>query len=237
MNSSFKSAARSGASALLHADAGLIEAAVSQLLIDSLPEHVSLWSVWHDQLSAAGSGFFEWLSLEERERAGRFHFERDHTFFVLGRGFLRWLLGESLDADPASLELASGPAGKPFLSGRHAGQLHFNLSHSGGLMICAVSAKTEVGVDIERIRAMPEAEGILESHFPFDSAAAWRRLPNEQQPEAFLRLWVRHEARVKRSGLGLAQQEKEESRRATEESVFEFVPAAGFVGALAVNCV
>ena len=82
---------------------------------------------------------------------------------------------------------------------------------------------------------MPEAEGILESHFPFDSAAAWRRLPNEQQPEAFLRLWVRHEARVKLSGRGLAQPEAEEPRLATDDSVVEFVPAAGFIGALAVN--
>ena len=234
MNCSFTSVARTSLSSF-HADAGSLESAVSQVVPDGLPDGVWLWTAWLDRLSSARSGFVDWLSPAERERAARFMFERDRGRFVAGRGFLRWLLGESLGVDPASLEFVYGPAGKPSLAGRFAGGIQFNLAHSEGLMVCAVSEKTEVGVDVERVRAVPEAERILEAHFSIDSAAAWRRLPREQQPEAFLRLWVRHEARVKRSGRGLAQPEAEEPRLATDDSVVEFVPAAGFVGALAVN--
>jgi 4'-phosphopantetheinyl transferase len=236
VNGSSTSVAPTSASWFPDADAALLLRSLAhRLSLDSLPEHVCLWSVWLDQLSPANVALFQWLSPDERKRAARFAFERDRVRFIAGRGFLRWLLATSLDIDPAGVEFAYGSTGKPSLAGRSAGAVHFNLSHSEGLTVCAISREAEVGVDIERIRDVPEARQILAAHFPGSCSVAWRELPGDQQSEGFLRLWVRHEAEVKRSGRGLAQPEAEAPRFATAESVFEFAPAAGFVGALAVR--
>lgn len=210
-----------------------IEAAVSRVMVDHLPEGVVLWRVWLDQLVAVNDGLHEWLSPAEQGRAARFYFERDRERFAAGRGVLRWLLGRRLNRHPASVEIAQQPAGKPVLVSAGVTRLFFNLSHSDGLAVYAFSEAGEIGVDVERVRPIPEAESILERHFSADEARRWRGLPREQQSESFLRTWVRYEARVKRSGRGLAQAE-EEAGRPGRDVVFEFEPTDGFVGALAI---
>lgn len=236
MNGSSTSVAQPSAPWVPGADAALLfHSLVRRLAVDSLPEQVCLWSVWLDQLSPANPALFEWLSPDERNRAGRFAFQRDRDRFIAGRGFLRWVLAESLHLDPAGVAFVYGPAGKPSLAGRGAGAVQFNLSHSEGLTVCAISRGVEVGVDVERVRDVPEARQILETHFPISCCVAWRELPEEKQAEGFLRHWVRREAEVKRSGHGLAGIGLRAEDLGTD-SVIEFVPAAGFVGALAVNC-
>lgn len=235
MNGSAISVAQASAPWLPGADAAsLLHSLVRRLSVDSLPEQVCLWSVWLDQLLPASPALFEWFSPDERSRAGRFVFEKDRERFIAGRGFLRWVLAESLHIDPAAVAFVYGPAGKPSLAGRGAGAVQFNLSHSEGLTVCAISRGVQVGVDVERVRDVPEAEGIITAHFPAEIGVPWRQLPREQRTEAFLRLWVRHEAAVKCSGHGLARIGLQAADFGTD-SLMEFVPAAGFVGALAVN--
>ncbi len=75
------------------------------------------------------------------------------------------------------------PGGKPWFPDHP--DLHFNLSHSRGGAVCALS-HGPVGVDVELRRQPP------------------RRLAAGMEPEAFWRLWTGREATVKRAGLGLA---------------------------------
>lgn len=66
--------------------------------------------------------------------------------------------------------------------------VHFNLSHTGGAVLIALSDQP-VGVDIERIRPVSER--------------AMKRLADVATEEAFFQSWVRREARSKRSGAGI----------------------------------
>lgn len=75
------------------------------------------------------------------------------------------------------------PGGKPWFPDDPA--LHFNLSHSRGAAVCALSRRP-VGVDVELRRQPP------------------RRLSAGMEPAAFWRLWTGREATVKREGRGLA---------------------------------
>ena len=75
------------------------------------------------------------------------------------------------------------PGGKPWFPDCPA--LHFNLSHSRGGAVCALSGQP-VGVDVELRRQPP------------------RRLSADMEPAAFWRLWTGREATVKRTGRGLA---------------------------------
>jgi 4'-phosphopantetheinyl transferase len=62
-----------------------------------------------------------------------------------------------LDPEPEQIQLREGEHGKPHLADREE-QLRFNLSHSGGLALVAVSGEFEVGVDLERVRPQREED-------------------------------------------------------------------------------
>jgi len=137
--------------------------------------------VWAADLDAATDGFEELLCAEERARAVRIVRDRIRARWGRSRAILRVLLGRYLDADPRALRFVLGPHGKPALQGKALARtdLRFNLSHSGPLMLVAVSIGREVGVDIELVRV------------------------RDRYPADFLRAWTRHEARVKCLGVGL----------------------------------
>jgi 4'-phosphopantetheinyl transferase len=144
------------------------------------------------------------LAADERERAGRFRMERDRNRFVAGRGQLRELLGSFLQVPPATLSFEYGKFGKPSIAAPvEARVLHFNLAHSGAWAVYAM-AKVEVGVDIEEVRPVEEAQSIAERMFATSDAAWLRSLPANEQVLAFFNCWTRTEALAKADGLGLS---------------------------------
>jgi 4'-phosphopantetheinyl transferase len=126
------------------------------------------------------------LSLEERERAARFRFDRDRNRFTVCRGTLRELLGVRRDQ-----RFVYGAYGKPMLAGS---ALRFNVSHSHGMAMIAISRGREVGCDIERIDPAFVDDKIPERFFSPCEVAALRALPEEKQCHAFFRCWTRKEA-------------------------------------------
>jgi hypothetical protein len=137
--------------------------------------------IWRADLAAIGDRPTQLLCEEELARAAQILGERKRVLWSRSRGVLRALLGRYLDHDPRELRFLLGSYGKPALLSEGpapATDLRFNLSHSGGLALVAVSAGREVGVDVERARERYTAE--------------------------FLRAWVAHEAVVKCRGVGLA---------------------------------
>lgn len=75
---------------------------------------------------------------------------------------------------------------KPRLAAPVEGRfLHFNLAHSGALAVYAVSGRQEVGIDIERIRLLREAEEIAVLYFPECVNLNWRSLTATRQMEDF----------------------------------------------------
>jgi 4'-phosphopantetheinyl transferase len=210
---------------------------------------VDLWIVALDDLPPALLERARTLiSAEEAERARRFHFDRDESRFAAGRAVLRWLLGRYLGQEPQQVQLCYGAAGKPRLVAAAGGTpgLHFNVAHSEGLALIALTRVGEIGVDVERIREIPEWESIASSCFPAD-AAALRRMPDLQRREAFFRAWTRHEARLKATGTGLGGSggrgaggpERAGTGLDNEGdglAVHPLTPAPGHVGTLAVDC-
>lgn len=196
------------------------------------------------------------LAPDERERAERFHFERDRWRFVVGRGVLRTILGCYLELEPGQLKFCCGPYGKPGLAkmpSTRENRLYFNLAHSQGLALYAVTREHEIGVDVEYIRAIPEMEQIAARFFSAQENAVLRSLPPGQRQEAFFNCWTRKEAYIKAIGDGLAQPLAEfnvslapgeptrllsikgDVQAAALWSVQALTPAPGYVAALAVK--
>jgi 4'-phosphopantetheinyl transferase len=169
------------------------------------------------------------LSPDERERAARFVFHEHRRRFIVARARLRQLLGARLGVGAETIAFRYAPAGKPALAAGHR-DLRFNLAHCGDVAVYAFADGCEVGVDVERERAIEDAEAIAERVFsPAERDACRAR--------GFLYCWTRKEAFVKALGSGLSCPLTELDLSAAPQgwSVRSFVPHPGLIGAVAVQ--
>ena len=144
------------------------------------------------------------LSNVERERARRFAFERDRCRFVIARARLRQMLGARLDVAPESVQLVYGPYGKPALGPAFAGSgLRFNVSRCEDVVVYAFARDREIGVDVEKLRTMPDADDIVAQMFSLAENEAYFALSLRDRPLAFFQCWTRKEAFIKALGDGL----------------------------------
>jgi len=142
------------------------------------------------------------LSSSERERAGRFRFEPDRRRFVVAHAILRGLLAESLDCDPAGVEIVTDAFGKPRL-GAGARELAFNLSHTGERALYAFSPGVELGVDAEELKPLADMSRLAQDVFSATELAEWKGLPEAERVAGFFGGWTRKEAVLKALGRGL----------------------------------
>jgi 4'-phosphopantetheinyl transferase len=174
------------------------------------------------------------LSPDEIERAERFHFDLDRQRFIAGRGFLRGILGYYLGAEPAEIEFQYGSNGKPALAGRLAGiGLLFNVAHCESLALVAVNRNSMVGVDVERVRPLPDADDLAARFFSPRERAVYHKSPDGKRPAAFFNIWTRKEAWLKATGEGIGC-ELDKVEPADRCYLHDLVPAEGFAGALAI---
>ena len=182
----------------------------------------------------------ERLCASERARATRLRFERDRRRYVAARGRLRELIAERLAVAPESIQFTYGHGGKPALAGGLARSgWRFSVSRCEDAALYAFSRAGEVGVDLEALRALPEAGAIAARFFsPAENAALGATAPH-QRAAAFLRCWTRKEALAKALGEGLCTDlpaldaSADEARGWRLES---FAPLPGFVAAVAFPC-
>lgn len=185
------------------------------------------------KLAVPGAGMDAALALlspDERVRAERFLFEQVRTAFVLARAGLRTILAELADARAEQLRFAYGVQGKPALAWPDT-PLCFNLAHSGGLAVYAWTAGCEVGVDVERIRAVPEAIDLARRFLSPEESAEMEALDPSGREAAFFAGWTRKEARIKATGRGLVG--SGDIFCASEWTIHPFAPAPGYAAAVA----
>ena len=178
------------------------------------------------------------LSSDEQERAGRFIFPRDRDRFVIGRGLLRQTMARLLHIDPGRLRFAYGSHGKPRMKSPIAGRyLHFNVAHADDLIVIIVSGKSQVGIDVERLRPIPEMEQIVSQCFPEADKSAWRAQPPIRKMQFFFHRWTRMEALLKATGRGLNQPQGTSSVMAKQSNwhFHSIIPAAGYTVAAATK--
>jgi 4'-phosphopantetheinyl transferase len=144
------------------------------------------------------------LSRTERLRAARFAREPDRRRFVVARWWLRQLIGERLEVRPETVDLACAERGKPALAPplAHSG-LRFNVSHCDDLAVYAFARGREIGVDVEALRALPDADDVAARFFSPREYDAYRSLEPELRPLGFFNCWTRKEAFIKALGDGL----------------------------------
>jgi 4'-phosphopantetheinyl transferase len=184
------------------------------------------------------------LSPAERARAARFVFDVHRRRFSAARAALRRILAAHLGTTPAAIVFTELAHGKPAVAG-----LEFNLSHSDELAVIAVTRDAPLGVDVERVRDVPDALAIAEHYFAPGERAALAAAPAAERARAFLRCWTRKEAFIKAIGEGLSHPLQRfevaldaarfiaidgSEAAAARWSLVALEPAPGYIGALAV---
>ncbi|MFO0851524.1 MAG: 4'-phosphopantetheinyl transferase superfamily protein [Gemmataceae bacterium] len=205
---------------------------------------VHVWTAPLDPPPAAAAELHAVLSDAERARRDRFRLPAAGGQFAHTRGLLRHLLAAYTGVPPAGLRFDTTVDGKPYLVGGH---IQFNVSHTAGLAAFVVAARP-AGVDVERVREVASADGLVGRYFTPAEIERYHSLPEAARPTAFLRGWTCKEAVLKGVGCGTrglerCQVEIDPGRpprvyQAPDGGRWEltcWVPAAGFVGAVAVG--
>lgn len=159
--------------------------------------------LWLADPADAGDAALALLDEGERERMGRFVFEKDRRLYLAAHALVRRALSRRAPVDPAAWRFAAEDGGRPVIAGpAPVPPLRFNLSHCAGLVACAIAEGRDVGVDVEPLAEVPR--DLIDRICAPAEAAALRALPPAAQPERFFTLWTLKEAYVKARGLGLA---------------------------------
>jgi 4'-phosphopantetheinyl transferase len=170
------------------------------------PREVHVWEFPLQVTPATLADFGSTLAPAERERAARFHFERDRNRFIAGRAQMRYILSEYLRTKPSRVQFCYSARGKPALNGEFAGSgLEFNLAHSDDLAILAVTRAGKVGVDVERVRPLKDVGDLVARFFSQRENDLFQQLLEEQKSAAFFNLWTRKEAWLKATGEGIGE--------------------------------
>jgi 4'-phosphopantetheinyl transferase len=135
------------------------------------------------------------LSSAERERAGRYRADEHRQRWSRSRALLRGLLGAYLEREPGEVDLVAAQNGKLEVDG--AADVEFNLSHSGGIGLIALTLGIPVGVDIELARSVRDPLSTAERALGRSEVERLRSLPRADRDRQFLRSWVRYEAALK----------------------------------------
>jgi 4'-phosphopantetheinyl transferase len=145
------------------------------------------------------------LSKDEQERMARFVFDRDRRAFLITRALVRTMLSRYAGVTPADWRFIANVHGRPEILERPPGapDLRFNISHTDGLIACAVTIGREVGVDVEHINRQLTHD-VAGRFFAPDEVTDLRKLPPDEQPRVFFDYWTLKEAYIKARGFGLA---------------------------------
>jgi 4'-phosphopantetheinyl transferase len=145
------------------------------------------------------------LTRAERERAVHFASPLLIRRFVCRRVALRRILTMYRRVRAQDITFGLGAHGKPYILEQDgtASPLKFNISDTGDHVLIAVMMHREIGIDIETVRQVEEADYIVEQHFSSIERATYGSLAPERKLLSFFTGWTRKEAYVKAIGLGL----------------------------------
>ena len=109
----------------------------------------------------------------------------------------RKAISEKLGIAPENISFRRDKNGKPYV---HELDIHFSLSHSGSLAVCAISDKP-VGIDVEKVHQadLRVAERMFTPREQYYMLSDKRKIQTR-----FFELWTKKEAYIKRNGLTLS---------------------------------
>lgn len=219
-----------------------------------LADEVHVWRVFTETISIQIKNLQEILSADELERAGKFYFEKDQERFIKAHGILRMILSNYVGVEPQHLRFKYSAFGKPMLANNPDNRsICFNLSHSDGVVLYAVTLDHHTGIDVERVQSDIDTEQIAKRFFSSDENNLLDAVPEKERLAMFFKFWTRKEAVIKATGKGISYpMEKldvssmqdtflstieliDDTKENLSFSVYDLFPEKGYAAAIAIS--
>jgi 4'-phosphopantetheinyl transferase len=144
------------------------------------------------------------LDAAETAQADRFHFAADRNAYIAAHGLLRVMLSEAAELGPALWRFVNGTRGKPMIApGLTYESIQFNISHTRGIVACALVRHFNIGLDLEVADRWRGDYATVCGNFCSDEATLVLEAPPSRRSDLFFRLWTLKESFVKATGEGL----------------------------------
>ncbi|MDM8541821.1 4'-phosphopantetheinyl transferase superfamily protein [Desulfococcaceae bacterium HSG9] len=177
-----------------------------------VPGEIHLWLVFSDEIREASlfKAYNDLMTSEERVRGRRFRFARHQRQFAVTRALVRTTLSRYSHIKPHQWRFDKNPYGRPEIkTSQNSLGLQFNLSHTNGLIVCAVTqgaskAECAIGVDVESIERKGATIEIADRFFSNLESADLRNIPEKDRRLRFFDYWTLKEAYIKACGMGLS---------------------------------
>jgi 4'-phosphopantetheinyl transferase len=180
----------------------------SQLTTDTTlaPDRVHVWYHLTETLDEVGvARALAVLSDSEHRRWQRFVFAHDRRDYAAAHALTRVALSRCADLAPEQWRFHESAAGKPSLAADgDAPRLTFNLSHTHGLVACAIAPGADVGVDVEDVDREVGIDEVATRFFSPTECADLAGCPANERARRFFELWTLKEAYIKAIGKGLS---------------------------------
>ena len=134
---------------------------------------------------------------DRKKKADKIKNTTKRKLSILAEDLVKNAISENFTIEKSDVSLRVGKNGKPYAENIDA---EFSISHSGNVVVCAVSDKP-VGIDIEKIRDVNES--VARRLFTEDERDYVFR-DGDFSKERFFEIWTRKEAYVKMMGEGLS---------------------------------
>lgn len=140
----------------------------------------------------------QYLSIEKRDRIIRLRNIEDAKMTLFGDVLVRIIVCNRFGIKNKDIVFDKNEYGKPFLKGFN--NFHFNISHSGGWVVCATHS-LPVGIDIEKVKQanLKIAEHFFSEYENNDLTCK----DSSEKLSYFYDLWTLKESYIKAEGKGL----------------------------------
>jgi 4'-phosphopantetheinyl transferase len=171
-------------------------------------DRVDLWFLFANEVFAT-TGLTDlyrnFLSVQEKQQEQRFYFAKDRHRYLLTRALVRIVLSRYVPIAASDWHFEPSAYGRPMIVNDHelVRSLSFNISHTDGLIVLAITRARLIGVDTELARREISL-AVADRYFSPKEVAAVKVLPAGLQRRRLLDLWTLKESYIKARGMGLS---------------------------------
>ena len=170
------------------------------------PGKLQLWYAFPDEINQPEllQQYEQMLSADEHDSYQRLQQHEHKREYLVSHALLRSCLSQYVDKQPSDWDFLYNDHGKPSVLIEDEGlDIQFNIAHTSGLVVCAISASAEVGVDVEFHSDSQALLEMADHYFSEKEIIALNRLSKTDQEISFFRYWTLKEAYIKAVGEGL----------------------------------
>jgi 4'-phosphopantetheinyl transferase len=153
---------------------------------------------------------------------------------------------------PAQLRFETQPQGKPALITASSFPIQFNVSHTRGMALIALTTQHAVGIDVEWVDRKVQDHDIAERYFSPRESQHLASLSPSERTHQFFSYWTCKEAYLKMRGRGIAEglaqceltmnpdqmqirlTEVDQQGQGEDCSLYQITPGSAHIGAVAI---